>query len=73
MTRGVMDNFDYEENTLSEIEGNHDTILMLFINENNTLENATAQISQLPIRQRQLNYLLQRQLGELCQVGQLVK
>lgn len=57
MTRGVMDNFDYEENT-SEIEGNHDTILKLFINENNTLENATAQISQLPIRQRQLNYLL---------------
>ena len=32
MIYGVMDNFDYEENTLSGIEGSHDTILMLFQN-----------------------------------------
>ena len=50
MIHGTMDNFDNEENALSGIEGNHDTILMLFENGNNTLENATAQISQLPIR-----------------------
>ena len=27
---GAMDNFDHEENTLSGIGGNHDTILVLF-------------------------------------------
>ena len=34
--QGAMDNFDHEENTKSGIEGSHDTILMLFQNgENN--------------------------------------
>ena len=30
--QGAMDNFDHEENTLSGIKGSHDTILMLFQN-----------------------------------------
>ena len=35
---GAMDNFDHEENTLSGIEGSHDTILMLF-QKNETIDN----------------------------------
>ena len=48
MIHGVMDNFHHEENTLSGIGGSHDTILMLFQNGNNTSDDATAQISQVP-------------------------
>ena len=42
-----MDNSDHEENTLSGIAGSHDPILMLFKNGNDTLDYATAQISQV--------------------------
>ena len=40
-----MDNFDHEENTKSEIEGSNDTILMLFQNGENNVENNANRIS----------------------------
>ena len=48
MIHGVMDYFDHEENVVSGIGGSHGTILMLFQNENDTLDDAAAQISQVP-------------------------
>ena len=48
MIHGVIDNFDHEQNTLSGIGGSHETILMLFQNGDDTLDDATAQISQVP-------------------------
>ena len=33
---GAMDNFDHDENTASGIGGSHDTILMLFQNQQDT-------------------------------------
>ena len=44
---GVMDNFDLDENALTGIGGSHGTILMLFQNRNDSLDNATAQISEV--------------------------
>ena len=48
MIHGVMDNFDYGENTLSGIGVSHDTIQILFQNGNDALDDATTQISQVP-------------------------
>ena len=48
MIHGVMDDFDNEENTLSGFGGSHDWIPMLFQNGNDTLGDATAQISLFP-------------------------
>ena len=48
MIHGVMDNFDHEEIMLSGIGGSHDTILMVFQNGNDTLDDATAQINHVP-------------------------
>ena len=43
--QGAMDNFNREQNTRSRIEGSHDTILMLFQNGENNVENNVNRIS----------------------------
>ena len=48
MILGVMDNFNYEDNTLSGIGDSHHTILMLFQNGNDALVDVTVQIIQIP-------------------------
>lgn len=57
-----MDSFDHEENAIPRTEHSHDTVLMLFKNGNNTLENATVQISQIPIslfsKKRKLEHII---------------
>ena len=39
LIQGATDNFDHEENTKSGIEGSYDTILILFQNGENNVEN----------------------------------
>ena len=45
LIQGAMDNFDHEENTKSGTDGSHDTILMLFQNRENNVENNVNGIS----------------------------
>ena len=58
-----MDNFDHEGNTLSGIEGSHDTILVLF-QKNETIDNIDkishrpGDIATMPTKKRSLNHTL---------------
>ena len=45
LIQGANDNFDHEENTKSGTDGSHDTILMLFQNRENNVENNVNGIS----------------------------
>ena len=62
-----MDNFDHEENTKFEIKGSHDTILMLFHNEENNVENNVNRISvkrEATNGKKALNHVLECQETE---------
>ena len=48
LLHGAMDNFDHDENTPSGIGGSHDTILMVFQNDQNKSNEKSAEISQMP-------------------------
>ena len=48
LLHGAMDNFDHDENTPSGIGGSHDTILMVFQNDQNNSNEKSAEISQMP-------------------------
>ena len=41
-----MDNFDYQEQTLSGIGGSHDTVLVIFQNESNNVEDSNTNLQK---------------------------
>ena len=43
---GAMDNFDHEENTKSGIGGSHDTVLVLFLNTSNSIDQSQSSLNQ---------------------------
>ena len=48
LLHGAINNFDHGENTPSGIGGSHDTILMVFQNDQNKSNEKSAEISQMP-------------------------
>ena len=70
LIHGAMDNFDHTEVTLSGIGGSHDTILMLFQNQNKK-ENSPKALSKKPRgspqNQKSLDKILPCQ--ELIKIG----
>ena len=74
LIQGAMDNFYHEEDTKSEIEGSHDTILMLFQNGENNAENNVNRISvkrEATNEKKQLNCVLNCQ--KLIKARKLVR